>query len=128
MAIQDRRYSEIRALVEKVEKAREEIKEAVNAYGRYYIGRISGERQDVLEAMLSLLYNDSMECLKEDFPKAVFSEKGVENLCRYDRMVCLIFLLRGIQCYLGEDCSVMAGFANELATGRYGMEDLPYPE
>lgn len=128
MAIQDKWYSEIRALAETVEKARREIEEAVNAYGRYYIGRISEEQRDVLKAMLNLLYIDNAECLREDFQKAVLPEEEISRMGKHDRMVCLIFLLRGLQCYLGEECSVMAEFANELATGKYSMENLPYPE
>lgn len=128
MAIHDAMQVRMHSLLETVGNARDDIGKALNEYGSYYAGRVSRERQQTLEAMVCLLYMDSMEFLNEDFHKAMLPEREINRLGKHDRLVCLLFLLRGIQCYLGEDLGKTAGFANEVATGKYSMEDLPYPE
>lgn len=101
---------------------------AVEKYRKYYIERVNRENLATLRSLLALLYQGKEEDLEADYPKALFLNQGFGELSGEERTLCLAFLLQGLKQY-GEDAAAeMPGFIREASSGKYGMDDLPYPE
>lgn len=121
MAIRDAGVGMLADLVRSVSSAAEK-------YRKYYIRRVNRERLITLESLLALLYEGKEAELAADYPKALLLGEGFEEFSGMERALCLMFLLKGLKRH-GEDAADrMPEFIKEVSTGKYGMEDLPYPE
>lgn len=121
MAIRDSGVGMLAELVKSVSGAAEK-------YRKYYIGRVNREYLNMLESLLALLYEGKEAELAADYPKALLLGEGVKEFSGMERTLCLMFLFKGLQ-RQGEDAAGrMSEFIKEVSTGKYGMEDLPYPE
>lgn len=104
------------------------VRGAAEKYRKYYIGRVNRENVATLESLLSLLYDGKEEELAVDFPKVLFLNQEAWEFGGRERVLCLVFLLQGLKQYGEDAASGLPEFIREISSGKYGMDDLPYPE